>query len=268
MNTDNNNSKEGLNVRARKLDLVPGNADDVREEVRNVRTRTVDLVPAETDDMQKEVPDVREGELDLIPTTTRDMRKEGPNVRARNLDLIPPITDDLREEGPDVRAIDLDLDTDVTTRRGAAAKTIRRLLEPLRRRSVRRLLTGNLVSKTGDWLTVGALMGWVYQETASTGSVALLMLVRLAPPILGGGVAAAFVDRVRRDRLLVIVELMRAVALATVITGLLSGMTILVYAAIGVSGLLAAISQVGVSALDPGPRARRRNCPPRTASSA
>ena len=117
---------------------------------------------------------------------------------------------------------------------------------------MRRLLIGGLVSKTGDWLTVGALMGWVYQETASTGSVALLMLVRLAPPILGGGVAAAFVDRVRRERLLVIVELLRAVALATVVTGLISGMTVLVFAAIGVSGLLAAISQVAVSALIPG----------------
>jgi MFS family permease len=116
---------------------------------------------------------------------------------------------------------------------------------------VRRLLTGSLVSKTGDWLTVGALMGWVYQETASTGSVALLMLVRLAPPILGGGAAAAFVDRVRRERVLVIVELMRAVALATVITGLVSGQTVLVYVAIGVSGLLAAISQVAVSTLVP-----------------
>jgi MFS family permease len=116
---------------------------------------------------------------------------------------------------------------------------------------VRRLLIGGLVSKTGDWLTVGALMGWVYQETGSTGSVALLMLVRLAPPILGGGAAAAFVDRVPRERLLVVVELLRAIALATVVTGLLSGMTVLVYVAIGVSGLLAAISQVAVSALIP-----------------
>ena len=253
MHTDDNDSKEGLNVRARKLDLVPGNPDAVREEVRNVRTRTVDLVPADTDDNDsKEGLNVRPRNLDLIPPTTDNLREEEPNVREGNLDLIRTTTDDLREEDPNVRAIDLDLDTDVTTRRGAAAKTIRRLLEPLRRRSVRRLLAGNLVSKTGDWLTVGALMGWVYQETASTGSVALLMLVRLAPPILGGGAAAAFVDRVRRERLLVVVELMRAVALATVITGLLSGMTILVYAAIAVSGLLAAISQVGVSTLIPG----------------
>jgi MFS family permease len=204
-----------------------------------------------TDDNQKEGPNVRARELDLVPTHTDDIRKEVPNVRTRTVDLVPSNADDTGKEDPNVREVNLELDTDVTTRRGAAVTTIRRLLEPLRRRSVRRLLTGGLVSKTGDWLTVGALMGWVYQETASTGSVALLMLVRLAPPILGGGAAAAFVDRVRRERLLVVVELMRAVALATVVTGLLSGLTILVYAAIAVSGLLAAISQVGVSALIP-----------------
>jgi hypothetical protein len=66
-------------------------------------------------------------------------------------------------------------------------------------------------------------MGWIFQETGSTGSVALLMLVRLAPPILGGAAAAAFVDGVRRERLLVAVELLRAVALGTVLAGLLVG---------------------------------------------
>ena len=158
------------------------------------------------------------------------------------MDLVPGNTDDVREQG----RVPCE-----TKNRGAAITTIRRLLEPLRRRPVRRLLAGNVISKTGDWLTVGALMGWVYQETASTGSVALLMLVRLAPPILGGGAAAAFVDRVPRERLLMVVELLRAVALATVVAGLLSGVTALVYVAIGISGLLAAISQVAVSALIP-----------------
>jgi MFS family permease len=116
---------------------------------------------------------------------------------------------------------------------------------------MRRLLGGSLVSKTGDWLTVGALMGWIFQQTGSTGSVALLMLVRLAPPILGGGAAAALVDGVRRERLLVLIELLRAVALATVLAGLLTGLTALVYVAIAVSGLLGAISPVAVSALIP-----------------
>ena len=110
---------------------------------------------------------------------------------------------------------------------------------------------GNLVSKTGDWLTVGALMGWIFQQTGSTGSVALLMLVRLAPPILGGGAAAALVDGVRKERLLVWVELLRAVALAGVLAGMLAGVMPVVYVAIAFSGLLGAISPVAVSALIP-----------------
>ena len=162
-----------------------------------------------------------------------DTHKEGSehDRQARNLDLIP--TEDM-------------------THRGAVADTtMRRLLGPLRRPSMRRLLMGSLVSKTGDWLTVGALMGWIFQQTGSTGSVALLMLVRLAPPILGGGAAAALVDGVRKERLLVVVELLRALALATVLVGLLTGVTAVVYAAIAVSGLLGAISPVAVSALIP-----------------
>jgi MFS family permease len=94
-------------------------------------------------------------------------------------------------------------------------------------------------------------MGWIFQQTGSTGSVALLMLVRLAPPILGGGAAAALVDGVRKERLLVWVELLRAVALGAVLAGLLTGVTPVVYVAIACSGLLGAMSPVAVSALIP-----------------
>lgn len=188
-----------------------------------------------------------------------DTHKEGSehDRQARELVLGPhdfsPTTIDKKEGDDDRQEGQLDLiSTEDTTHGGAAADTTtRRLLRPLRRRPVRRLLAGSLVSKTGDWLTVGALMGWMYQETGSTGSVALLMLIRLAPPILGGGAAAALVDGVRKERLLVVIELLRAVALATVLAGLLSGLTALVYAAIAVSGLLGAISPVAVSALIP-----------------
>jgi MFS family permease len=166
---------------------------------------------------------------------------------------MPPMhfDDDIwKEGGHDPRSRELDLV--ITQGEAAADTTARRLLVPLRRRPVRRLLMGNLVSKLGDWLTVGALMGWIFQQTGSTGSVALLMLVRLAPPILGGGVAAALVDGVRKDRLLVWVELLRAVAIAGVLAGMLADLMPVVYVAIAFSGLLGAISPVAVSALIPG----------------
>jgi MFS family permease len=187
-----------------------------------------------------------------------DIRKEGDDDRqARDLDLVhelPLTIDDDAKEGDDDRQegqLDLISNTDTTHRGAADDTTTRRLLLPLRRRPVRRLLMGNLVSKTGDWLTVGALMGWIFQQTGSTGSVALLMLVRLAPPILGGGAAAALVDGVRKDRLLVWVELLRAVALGAVLAGMLAGVMPVVYVAIACSGLLGAMSPVAVSALIP-----------------
>jgi len=42
---------------------------------------------------------------------------------------------------------------------------------------------------------VAVLVGWVYQSTSSVTQVALLMVIRLVPPIVGGGVAASIVDR-------------------------------------------------------------------------
>lgn len=193
----------------------------------------------------------------MVPMHRDDTRKEGDDDRrARDLDLIAglPLTIDDTKEGDGDRQegqLDLISKTDTTHRGAADDTTIRRLLVPLRCRPVRRLLVGNLVSKTGDWLTVGALMGWIFQQTGSTGSVALLMLVRLAPPILGGGAAAALVDRVRKDRLLVWVELLRAVMLSAVLAGLLTGAAPVVYVAIACSGLLGAMSPVAVSALIP-----------------
>src|SRR5919197_973989 len=70
----------------------------------------------------------------------------------------------------------------------------RRLLRPFGVRSFRLLAVGKLVSTAGDWLTVSALIGWIYESTGSTTEVAAVLLVRLAPPILGGGLAAFVVD--------------------------------------------------------------------------
>jgi MFS family permease len=127
-----------------------------------------------------------------------------------------------------------------------------RILEPLRIRSYRRLMLGKLVSSIGDWLTLAALIGWIYHETGSTGNVALLLLVRLAPPILGGGLAAVVVDRMHKERLLVLVELGRGLAVAAALAGVLTGELLVVFVALAVSGALLAMSNAAVPALLPG----------------
>jgi predicted MFS family arabinose efflux permease len=127
----------------------------------------------------------------------------------------------------------------------------RRLLEPLRARPYRRLVAGRLVSQVGDWVTLAALIGWIYGETHSPGHVALLLIVRLAPPILGGGLAALVVDRLPKRRVLVAVELARGLTVAGALMGVLADERTAVVAVVALSGLLAAFSGTTLPALVP-----------------
>jgi hypothetical protein len=128
---------------------------------------------------------------------------------------------------------------------------IGRLALPFRTAAYRRLATGKLVSHLGDWLTLAALIGWVYETTKSTASVAALLLARLAPPILGAGIASVVVDRFRRQGLVVYVEVARGAAVAAALVGVVTHSIPLVLCALAVSGALAAISAAAVSALVP-----------------
>jgi hypothetical protein len=140
----------------------------------------------------------------------------------------------------------------VATQEGSARRLVpSRLLRPLRTSSFRRLAAGKLVSHLGDWLTLAALVGWVYEDTRSTANVALLLLVRLAPPILGGGLAAALVDRLQKELLLVWIELARGMAVAGALASVLLESRPLAFAAVAVSGMLAAVSAATVPALVP-----------------
>lgn len=126
-----------------------------------------------------------------------------------------------------------------------------RLVEPFHTVAYRRLATGKLVSHLGDWLTLAALIGWIYERTGSTGNVALLLLARLGPPILGAGVAAVIVDRFSRRALILSVELMRGIAVAVALFGVVVGSVPLVVVVLGISGALAAVSAATVPALVP-----------------
>ena len=82
----------------------------------------------------------------------------------------------------------------------------RRLVVPLGVSSFRSLACARFVSQAGDWLTMTAVVGWMFQTTHSTTNVAVVLLVRLLPPVLGGGVAALVVDRWPKRPLLIAVE--------------------------------------------------------------
>src|SRR5882762_11151364 len=97
-----------------------------------------------------------------------------------------------------------------------------RLQKPLGSPSFRRLAFGKSISFLGDWVMVAVLVGWVYQSTSSVAQVALLMAIRLLPPIVGGGLAASVVDRLPRLKVLVWSE----IACAGAVSGALAAVTI------------------------------------------
>jgi MFS family permease len=126
-----------------------------------------------------------------------------------------------------------------------------RLRRPLRSPSFRRLVLGKSISYLGDWLMVAVLVGWVYQSTSSVAQVALLMVIRLVPPIVGGGLAASVVDRLPRQRVLVWSEVACSATIAGALVGVLFGSRAAVFAFVGLCGLAGMISTVAGNALIP-----------------
>ncbi len=126
-----------------------------------------------------------------------------------------------------------------------------RLRRPLRSPSFRRLVVGKSISYLGDWLMVAVLVGWVYQSTSSVAQVALLMAVRLVPPIVGGSLAASIVDRLPRQKVLVWSEIASAATIGGALVGVIAGSRPAVFALVGLCGLVSMISTVAGSALIP-----------------
>ncbi len=135
--------------------------------------------------------------------------------------------------------------------RSENAVSVARLLSPLRLSNFRLLAAGRLISQIGDWLTLTAIVGWMFAHTHSTYSVATVLLVRMAPAVLGGGFAAMIVDRLPKRGLLVSVELGRAAFIAAAFFAVTTGRTNEMLVALFVSGILAAMSTAAVPALVP-----------------
>src|SRR2546430_15823181 len=121
---------------------------------------------------------------------------------------------------------------------GVASRLIPERLEaPLRSASFRRLVLGKSISYLGDWLMIAVLVGWVYESTSSVSQVALLMAIRLVPPIVGGGLAASLVDRLPRRRVLVWSETACAATIAGALVAVVAGSRPAGFALVGLCGL-------------------------------
>lgn len=94
---------------------------------------------------------------------------------------------------------------------------LRRLLRALRARNYRLYIAGQSFSLMGTWMQRLALGWWVYQSTHSALVLGLVGCVGQLPAVLLAPLAGALVDRVDRQRLLVVTQLLamlQAVGLA------------------------------------------------------
>lgn len=87
------------------------------------------------------------------------------------------------------------------------------MFDVLRVRGFAFLLAGNLVSNLGSWLLVVAVPYHVFQLTGSAGATGLTLAAESLPALLSGPVAGVFVDRWDRRRVMIITDVVAAVAL-------------------------------------------------------
>jgi MFS family permease len=82
------------------------------------------------------------------------------------------------------------------------------------RRPLRDLLIGQAVSSLGDWMGTVALMALVLEITDSATAVGGVLVLRLAPTILAGPVAARLTRRWSRRRTMLAMDAVRVPAVA------------------------------------------------------
>ncbi len=80
----------------------------------------------------------------------------------------------------------------------------------LRAAGFRRLLVGQAVSGLGDWVATFAFIALAYELTSNTTAVAVVLVLRLVPPIFAAPVGGVLADRLDRRLVMVTCDLIRA----------------------------------------------------------
>ncbi|HEY4160767.1 MAG TPA: MFS transporter [Candidatus Saccharimonadales bacterium] len=80
----------------------------------------------------------------------------------------------------------------------------------LRSADYRKLFIGQLVSSTGDWLATFAFLTLIFALTGRASDVAIILVVRLIPPIFAAPVGGVLADRMSRRTIMVGADLIRA----------------------------------------------------------
>lgn len=80
----------------------------------------------------------------------------------------------------------------------------------LRSGPFRRLLTAQFVSALGDWVATFAFMAAAFEETESALGVAVILVLRLVPPIFAAPLGGVLADRFDRRTIMITADLVRA----------------------------------------------------------
>ena len=80
----------------------------------------------------------------------------------------------------------------------------------LQTRDFRRLFSGQLVSGFGDWLATFGFISVVYALSGMASAVALVLVLRLVPPMFAGPVGGLIADRWPRRQTMIAADLLRA----------------------------------------------------------
>ena len=75
----------------------------------------------------------------------------------------------------------------------------------------RRLVTGRLISQTGDWFNSVALFTLLLSLTGSGEAVGLVLIIKLLPQFFVGPVAGVVADRFNRKTIMIVADLLRGV---------------------------------------------------------
>src|SRR6266849_820816 len=78
----------------------------------------------------------------------------------------------------------------------------------------RRLFIGQSVSSLGDWVATLAFIAAAYSLTHNQTAVAVILVLRLVPPIFAAPVGGVIADRLYRRTIMVVCDLLRAALIA------------------------------------------------------
>lgn len=105
---------------------------------------------------------------------------------------------------------------------------------PRRNRNFRLLWFGQVVSQLGDWFSLVALYGLLFELTGSATAVASMMVMQMLPQALVSPSAGVVVDRYDRRRIMIAADLVRGVVILGLLFVRTPSMVWLAYAVIAV----------------------------------